>query len=100
MASVVKKPRLQENGTEEENPSVSLFREYLRIESVQPNPDYDSCLVFLRKQAEEIGLPHKTVYMVPGKPIFLMTWEGMEPSQSSIFLNSHTDVVPVFPEVL
>lgn len=24
----------------EENPSVTVFREYLRIKTVQPNPDY------------------------------------------------------------
>ena len=33
-----------------------------------------------------------------GKPIFLMTWEGEDPSLPSLLLNSHTDVVPVFPE--
>lgn len=28
-----------------------------------------------------------------------MTWEGTDPSLPSIVLNSHTDVVPVFPEM-
>lgn len=27
-----------------------------------------------------------------------MTWEGSEPALPSLLLNSHTDVVPVFPE--
>ena len=27
-----------------------------------------------------------------------MTWEGEDPSLPSLLLNSHTDVVPVFPE--
>merc|ERR1719383_498569 len=27
-----------------------------------------------------------------------MTWEGTEPSLPAVLLNSHTDVVPVFPE--
>jgi len=36
--------------------------------------------------------------MVPGKPIFVMSWIGLEPQLPSILLNSHTDVVPVFPE--
>ena len=103
----------------EEAPEVTLFREYLRIKSVQPDPDYDSCLVFLRKQAERLGLEHHTTEMVKGedlfnfvrisrifetfffilgKPIFIMTWPGTEPELPTLLLNSHTDVVPVFPE--
>ena len=48
----------------EEDPAVTLFRQYLRIKSVQPDPDYDSCLVFLRNQAERLGLEHHTTEMV------------------------------------
>jgi len=36
--------------------------------------------------------------MVPGKPIFIMSWIGLEPQLPSILMNSHTDGVPVFPE--
>uniref|UniRef100_A0A8C5XBE4 Aminoacylase-1 n=1 Tax=Microcebus murinus TaxID=30608 RepID=A0A8C5XBE4_MICMU len=50
-------------GPEDEHPSVTLFRQYLRIRTVQPKPDY-----------------------------------GTNPALSSILLNSHTDVVPVFKE--
>uniref|UniRef100_A0A286ZX40 N-acyl-aliphatic-L-amino acid amidohydrolase n=1 Tax=Sus scrofa TaxID=9823 RepID=A0A286ZX40_PIG len=50
-------------GREGEHPSVTLFRQYLRIRTVQPEPDY-----------------------------------GTNPTLSSILLNSHTDVVPVFKE--
>lgn len=46
----------------------------------------------------ELDLPYRIVEMVPGKPIFLMTWEGTQPELPSLLLNSHTDVVPVFPE--
>ena len=52
---------------EVEAPEVTLFREYLRIKSVQPDPDYDSCLVFLRKQAKRLGLEHHTTELVKGK---------------------------------
>ena len=48
----------------EEDPAVTLFRQYLRIKSVQPDPDYDSCLVFLRNQAQRLGLEHHTTEMV------------------------------------
>ena len=51
-----------------------------------------------QKQAAELDLPYRIVEMVPGKPIFLMSWEGTEPELPSLLLNSHTDVVPVFPE--
>lgn len=81
-----------------EDPSVSLFREYIKVESVQPNPDYDGCIKFLSAQAEILDLPYQVVECVAGKPIFVMTWVGTEPDLPSVLLNSHTDVVPVFPE--
>lgn len=83
---------------QEEDPAVTLFRDYLRIKSVQPDPDYDSCLVFLKKQAERLELKYHITEMVKGKPIFIMTWPGTDPDIPSLLLNSHTDVVPVFPE--
>ena len=95
------KPELEDykkSKIEDEDPAVTLFREYLRIKSVQPDPDYDSCLIFLRRQAERLGLVHHTTEMVKGKPIFIMTWPGTEPNLPALLLNSHTDVVPVFPE--
>ena len=95
------KPDLQKNKKTKmagEDPAVTLFRDYLRIKSVQPDPDYDSCLDFLKKQADRLGLEHHTTEMVSGKPIFIMTWPGTDPDIPSLLLNSHTDVVPVFPE--
>jgi len=94
--SAAKKSR--SDGDDEEHPVVALFREYLRIKSVQPEPDYDSCVAFLTRMANELELPYRVVEMVKGKPIFLMTWEGTEPDLPSLLLNSHTDVVPVYPE--
>jgi len=81
-----------------EDPAVSLFREYIRIESVQPKPDYDGIIKFLSAQAEILDLSYQVVCCVPEKPIFIMTWSGTEPDLPAILLNSHTDVVPVFPE--
>ena len=63
--SAAKKPRT------EEHPAVTLFREYLRIKSVQPDPDYDSCVAFLKRMADELELPYRVVEMVKGKPILL-----------------------------
>lgn len=82
----------------DEDPAVTLFRDYLRIKSVQPDPDYDSCLDFLKVQAQRLDLKYHITEMVKGKPIFVMTWPGTDPSLPSLLLNSHTDVVPVYPE--
>lgn len=81
-----------------EDPAVKRFRQYLRIKSVHPTPDYDGCIKFLKGQAEEIGLPFRTIEVHPGRIVCIMTWEGTDPSLPSIVLNSHTDVVPVFEE--
>ena len=83
---------------DKENPSTTLFREYIRIKSVQPSPDYPACMEFLKVQAAALGLPYKITSCVEDKPIFIMTWEGKDTSLTSVLLNSHTDVVPVFPE--
>lgn len=44
-----------------EHPAVTRFREYLRIKTVQPNPDYVGSTAFLIRQAQEIGMPYSTV---------------------------------------
>ncbi|KAI5754979.1 hypothetical protein M8J77_013102 [Diaphorina citri] len=81
-----------------EHLAVTNFREYLRIPSVQPNINYDECVKFLEKQAESLGLPVTVHSPVPGKPVVIITWTGLEPDQQSILLNSHMDVVPVYAE--
>ncbi|KAG0324370.1 adenylate cyclase [Dissophora globulifera] len=82
-----------------EHPAVTRFREYLRIKTMQPTPDYAGSTAFLIRQAEEIGLPYRVVECVAGKPTVIMTFEGTDPSLPSLLLNSHTDVVPVFPSM-
>ncbi|CAD5119748.1 DgyrCDS8343 [Dimorphilus gyrociliatus] len=81
-----------------ENPATTLFREYLRIKSVQPKPDYDGVVKFLTRISKELDLPMQVIELVKGKPIIVITWKGENPSLPSVLLNSHTDVVPVFPE--
>ncbi|KAF9414303.1 adenylate cyclase [Podila epigama] len=84
-----------------EHPAVTRFRDYLRIKTMQPNPDYEGSTAFLINQAKEIGMPYKIVEAscVKGKPTVIMTFDGLDPSLPSLLLNSHTDVVPVFPEM-
>uniref|UniRef100_A0A8D0FKA8 N-acyl-aliphatic-L-amino acid amidohydrolase n=1 Tax=Strix occidentalis caurina TaxID=311401 RepID=A0A8D0FKA8_STROC len=68
-----------------EDPSVTLFREYLRIDTVHPKPDY-------------LGLACQKVEVCQGRVVLILTWQGTNPRLRSVLLNSHTDVVPVFEE--
>ncbi|KAG0273628.1 adenylate cyclase [Linnemannia exigua] len=89
----------KQDDTTNEHPAVTRFREYLRIDTRQPTPDYAGSTEFLIGQAKEIGMPYRVVECVKGKPTVIMTFEGEDPSLPALLLNSHTDVVPVFPEM-
>jgi len=84
----------------ENNEEIQIFREYLQIPTVHPNVDYDACVEFLKRQANSLGLPVQVHYpATPKYPVVVMIWEGLEPNLPSIILNSHMDVVPVYPEM-
>ncbi|XP_004834240.1 aminoacylase-1 isoform X1 [Heterocephalus glaber] len=85
-------------GPEFEHPSVTLFRRYLRIRTVHPEPDYEAAITFLEERGHQLGLSCQKVEVVPGYVILVLTWPGTNPTLSSILLNSHMDVVPVFKE--
>eukprot|EP00850_Spirogloea_muscicola_P014960 SM000111S18783 [mRNA] locus=s111:91567:99835:- [translate_table: standard] len=74
--------------------AVERFRAYLRIPTVHPDPDYGPAAEFLLKQGAEVGLGAEVLELVPGKPVVLLTWEGLEKGLPSVLLNSHMDVVP------
>jgi len=78
--------------------AVENFREYIRANTVHPDPDYGDAIKFLIKMAEEIDLEYKIIELFTENPICIMTWAGEDPSLPSLLLNSHTDVVPVYPE--
>uniref|UniRef100_A0A8B9HN14 Aminoacylase 1 n=1 Tax=Astyanax mexicanus TaxID=7994 RepID=A0A8B9HN14_ASTMX len=80
------------------DPAVSLFREYLQLKTVHPEPDYDAALKFLTRISEELGLPMKNIEVCPGRVVTIITWTGTNPAVKSVLLNSHTDVVPVYQE--
>ena len=52
--------------------------------------------MFLTSLAEEVGLSVKVVNIRIRKPIIIITWLGKNPELSSLLLNSHMDVVPVY----
>uniref|UniRef100_A0A8C1KKJ7 N-acyl-aliphatic-L-amino acid amidohydrolase n=1 Tax=Cyprinus carpio TaxID=7962 RepID=A0A8C1KKJ7_CYPCA len=87
-----------QDGPGTEDPSVTLFREYLRLKTVHPEPDYDAAIRFLERIAEELALPLKKVEVCPGRVVAIITWVGSRPELKSVVLNSHTDVVPVYEE--
>ncbi|XP_053949825.1 aminoacylase-1-like [Anastrepha ludens] len=81
------------------NQEIEIFREYLRIPSVHPDVDYAPCVEFLKKQAIDLGLPIEVYHASgPTKPVVVITWVGQRPELPTIVLNSHMDVVPVYPE--
>ena len=80
------------------NSSTEVFQKYIRIATVQPDPDYYPAVEFLIEEAKTVGLSSQTIECLPGKPILILSWVGSDPSLSTIMLNSHMDVVPVFPE--
>lgn len=57
----------------------------------------DECINFLKNQCKEIGLTFDIYNIVPNKPIVFASWIGQQPELPSILLNSHMDVVPVYP---
>ena len=44
-----------------EQPAVTRFRDYLRCDTMHPNPDYTTAVAFLQSQAEEIGLDFNVI---------------------------------------
>ncbi|PAA93817.1 hypothetical protein BOX15_Mlig004050g2, partial [Macrostomum lignano] len=82
----------------ERQQAVENFRAYLRINTMHPRPDCGSAVAWLRGQAAELGLDSECIECHPGQPVLIMRWPGSEPNRTSLLLNSHMDVVPVFPE--
>jgi len=81
-----------------EHPAVTRFREYVRIKTLQPNPDYESAVSWFQVQAKSLGLPIQVVRLSSGFPVVVITWEGSDKSLPTLLLNSHMDVVPVYPD--
>lgn len=41
--------------------AIQRFIEYIQIKTVQPEPDYDSALKFLKTYAQELGLEYQAI---------------------------------------
>ncbi len=82
----------------EQDAVVKRLQEYLRIQTVHPDPDYALVSDFLLSQATSVGLEARSWEFVKEKPVILLSWNGTHPSLPSLLLNSHTDVVPAQKE--
>jgi aminoacylase len=80
---------------EELEADVNLFKEYLRIDTRHPKPDFAKTTVLYQKWADELGGTLNVVECVAGWPNYIITVKGTDPSLQSIGLCCHTDVVPV-----
>ncbi|RKP27803.1 aminoacylase-1-like protein [Syncephalis pseudoplumigaleata] len=78
--------------------AVENFRDYLRIRTMHPTPDYQGAMAFLKRMAGELDVDFKIVEPVANKPVAILTWHGTDTKLPTLMLNSHTDVVPVFEE--
>jgi aminoacylase len=75
--------------------AVAQFRDYIRINTAPPEPQYDAAVRFLAAYLHDaFGISSRVVGLSSGFPVLLATVEGLEPSLPSLLLNSHTDVVP------
>lgn len=75
-----------------------MFKQFLRINTMHPNPDLKSCVDWLSQIAKDLKLTMQVVEFVKGKPVVVVSRIGTDPSLPSIGLNCHMDVVPVVVE--
>eukprot|EP01133_Synstelium_polycarpum_P010876 gene10876-12672_t len=83
--------------SQEEDPSVTVFRNFLKIRTDHPKPDYEGSTAFLTDMAKKYNLECE-VYRETGAPIVIMKIAGEDASLPSVLLNSHVDVVPAVTE--
>uniref|UniRef100_A0A7E4VIH8 N-acyl-aliphatic-L-amino acid amidohydrolase n=1 Tax=Panagrellus redivivus TaxID=6233 RepID=A0A7E4VIH8_PANRE len=81
-----------------EDIAVTRFREYIRIDTEQPNPDYEKAYEFLANYAKELGLEASRVDVLPGRPMVILKLAGSQPQLKSLMLYSHIDVVPTYKD--
>ncbi|KAL3840010.1 hypothetical protein ACJIZ3_024601 [Penstemon smallii] len=86
------------NKEQQSNP-ISRFRNYLKINTAHPTPNYTAAVNYLIAFAATIPtLKTQTLYLTtPDKPLLLITYPGSNPTLPAILFNSHLDSVPAEP---
>ncbi|XP_074313155.1 uncharacterized protein LOC141648403 [Silene latifolia] len=87
--------KAHQNPSSSSSSIITRFQEYLRINTAQPNPNYNQSTSFILSQANSLSLESQVIEFVKNKPLILLKWTGKLPNLPSVLLNSHTDVVPV-----
>uniref|UniRef100_A0AC35EYT2 Uncharacterized protein n=1 Tax=Panagrolaimus sp. PS1159 TaxID=55785 RepID=A0AC35EYT2_9BILA len=54
-----------------EDITVTKFREYIRFDTEQPEPDYEKAYKFLQDYAKELELEVKRYEVIPGRPLII-----------------------------
>ena len=53
--------------------AVQRFVEYIQVKTVQPEPDYDGAMIFLKKYAQELGLDYSVIVIDEGRQAAVLT---------------------------
>jgi len=81
---------LRENMSEKNQNELAIqrFTEYIQIKTVQPEPDYDGAMKFLKSYAQELGLEYRAITLDESRQAAVLTvkWFGIF-SRVEIYMN-------------
>jgi aminoacylase len=66
--------------------SIQRFVEYIQIKTVQPEPDYDGALKFLKAYAQELELDYRTITIDESRHAAVLTVKYFEYLRLKIFV--------------
>ncbi len=73
---------------------ITFMQHYLRIDTAQPNPDYQQAIALFKAQAKADGFAFQEIALPSGNTVAVITLPGSDPSLPALALNHHMDVVP------
>ena len=53
--------------------AIQRFVEYIQVKTVQPEPDYDGALKFLKNYAQELGLEYRVITLDESRHAAVLT---------------------------
>jgi aminoacylase len=80
--------------TDDNREMIHFLQRYISLDTSHPNPDYESVCRLFTEQAVRDGFSVTRVQLASKKPVIVISYEGVDPSLSSLILNHHMDVVP------
>lgn len=73
---------------------ITLLQDYLRINTVYPDPDYQEAVTLFKEHALHDGFLVSHIQLSSGNPVLIITLQGSSPELPALVLNHHMDVVP------